>query len=205
MGSTQGKEIGDSFSVDQISKTRIAGQLRDEARPYPNHRSHFWSQEIIPTTNMQKSSLKVKRGVMLRVALPISSVQSSHSVVSNCLRPHGLQHTRHPCPLPTPRACSNSSIALVMLSNHLILCHPLLLLSIFPSIRVFSKELVLHIRWPKYWSFTFSISPFNEYSVLISFRVDWLDLLAVQGTLKSLLQHHSSEASVLRHPAFFIV
>ena len=141
MGSTQGKEIGDSFSVDQISKTRIVGQLRDEARPYPNHRSHFWSQEIIPTTNMQKSSLKVKRGVMLRVALPISSVQSSHSVVSNCLRPHGLQHTRHPCPLPTPRACSNSSIALVMLSNHLILCHPLLLPpSIFPRIRVFSKS-----------------------------------------------------------------
>ena len=129
---------------------------------------------------MQKSSLKVKRGVMLRVALPISSIQFSHSVVSNSLRLHGLQHTRLPCPLPTPRACSNSSIALVMLSNHFILCHPLLfLLSIFPSIRVFSKESVLHIRWPKYWSFSFSITPSNEYSVLISFRVDWLGLLAV--------------------------
>ena len=88
------------------------------------------------------------------------------------------------------------SIKLVMPSNHLILCHPLLLLpAVFPSIRVFSNESVLHIRWPKYWSFSFSISPCNEYSGLISFRMDWLDLLAVQGTLKSLLQHHSSKAS----------
>ena len=89
--------------------------------------------------------------------------------------------------------------------NHFILCHPLLLVpSIFPSIRVFSRESVLHIRWPKYWSFSFSISPSNEYSGLISFRMDWLDLLAVQGTLKSLLQHHSSKASVLQGSAFFI-
>ena len=98
------------------------------------------------------------------------------------------------------------SIESVMLSNHLILCHPLLLLPlIFPSIRVFSKESVLLIRWPKYWSFRFNISPSNEYSGLISFRMDWLDLLAVQGTLKSLLQHHSSKASVLWLSAFFIV
>ena len=91
-----------------------------------------------------------------------------------------------------------------MPSKHLILCHPLLLLpSIFPSIRVFSNESVFHIRWPKYWSF--SISPSNEHSGLISFRMDWLDLLVVQGTLKSLLQHHSSKASILRHLAFFIV
>ena len=97
------------------------------------------------------------------------------------------------------------SIDLVMPSNHLILCHPLLLLpSIFPSIKVFSNESVLCIRWPKYWSFSFSISPSNEYSV-ISFRMDWLDLLAVQGTLKSLLQHHSSKASILQHSVFFIV
>ena len=97
------------------------------------------------------------------------------------------------------------SIDLVMPSNHLILCHPLLLLpSIFPSIRVFSSESVLHIRWPKYWSFSFSISPSNEYSGLISFRMDWLDLFAVQGTLKSLLQHHSLEASILQCSAFFI-
>ena len=95
--------------------------------------------------------------------------------------------------------------ALMMPSNHLILCHPLLLLpSIFPSIRVFSNESVLH-RWPKYRSFSFSISPSNEYSGLISFRMDWLDLFAVQGTLKSLLQHHSSKASILQSSAFFIV
>ena len=98
------------------------------------------------------------------------------------------------------------SIESVMPSNHLILCYPLpLISSIFPSIRVFSKESVLHIRWPKYWSFSFSISPSNEYSGLISFRIDWLDLLAVQGTLKSLLQHHSSKASILWCSAFFIV
>ena len=98
------------------------------------------------------------------------------------------------------------SIKLVMSSNHLILCCPLLLLpSIFPSIRVFSNESALHMRWPKYWSFSFNISPSNEHSGLISFRIDWLDLLAVQGTLKSLLQHHSSKASILRCSAFFIV
>ena len=93
-----------------------------------------------------------------------------------------------------------------MPSNHLILCHPLLLPpSIFPSIRVFSSESVLHFRWPKYYSFSFSISPSNEYSGLISFRMDWLALLAVQGTLKSLLQHHSPKASILLHSAFFII
>ena len=98
------------------------------------------------------------------------------------------------------------SIELVMPSNHRILCCPLLLLSsIFPSIRVFSNESVLRIRWPKYWNFSFNISPFNEYSGLISLRMDWLDLLAVRGTLKSLLQHHSSKASILQCSAFFIV
>ena len=98
------------------------------------------------------------------------------------------------------------SIELAMPSNHLILCRPLLLPpSIFPSIRVFSSESVLCIRWPKYWSFSFSTSPSNEYSGLISFRMDWLDLLAVQGTLKSLFQHHSSKASILQRSAFFIV
>ena len=98
------------------------------------------------------------------------------------------------------------SIESVMPFNHLILCHPLLLLPlIFPRIRVFSKESVLYIRWPEYWSFSFSISPSNEYSRLISFRMDWLDFLVVQGTLKSFLQHHSSKASILRHSAFFTV
>ena len=98
------------------------------------------------------------------------------------------------------------SIESVMPSNHLILCRPLLLLpSIFPTIRVFSNESALHIRWPKYWSFSFNISPSNEHPGLVSFRMDWLDLLAVQGALKGLLQHHSSKASVLLHSAFFIV
>ena len=98
------------------------------------------------------------------------------------------------------------SIESVIPSNHLILCHPLLLLpSIFPSIRVFSNESTLRMRWPKYWSFSFNISPPNEHPVLISFRMDWLDLLVVHGTLKSLLQHHSSKASILQHSAFFIV
>ena len=127
--------------------------------------------------------------------------------MSDSLWPRGLQHARLPCPSPTPRSllkliCNE----LVMPSNHLILCHPLLFPpSIFPSIRVFSNESVLCIMWSKYWSFSFSISPSNEYSGLISFRMDCLDLLAVQGTLKSLLQHHSSKASILRCSAFFIV
>ena len=131
----------------------------------------------------------------------ISSLQFNRSVVSDSLRLHGLQHARLPCPSLT-RAYSKS----VMPSNHLILCGPLLLPpSIFSSIRVFYNESILHIRWPKYWSFSFSISPSNEYSRLISFRIDWFDLLAVQGTLKSLLQYHSSKASVLCCSAFFIV
>ena len=139
--------------------------------------------------------------------LLLPRVQFSCSVMSSSLRPHGLQHTRLPCPSPTPKSLLKfMSIELVMSSNHLILCRPLLLLpSIFPSIRVFSNELVLHIWWPKYWSFSFSISPSNEYSGLISFRIDWFDLLAVQETLRSLLQHHSSKASILLHSAFFIV
>ena len=123
--------------------------------------------------------------------------------MSDCLQPHGLQHTTLPCPLLSPGVCSDSSIELVMLFNHLILCRPLLLLpSIFPSIRVFSNELVLCIRWSKYWSF--SIRPFSAYSVLISFRIDYFDLLAIQGTLKSLL-HHSLKASILQCSAFFMV
>ena len=128
------------------------------------------------------------------------------SVVSNSLWPRGPQDARLPCPSPTPWAYSLTSIELVMPSNHLILCHPLLLLpSIFPSIRVFSNESVLPIRWPKYWSFSFSICPSNECSGLISFRIDWLYLLAVQETLKNLLQCHSSKASVLQCSAFFMV
>ena len=134
----------------------------------------------------------------------VSSVQFSYSVVSDALQNHGRQASQ---------SITNSqsflklmSIESVMPSIHLILCRHLLLLpSILPSIRVFSNESVLHIRWEKYWSFSFSISPSNEYSGLISFRIDWLDLLAIQGTLKSLLQHHSSKASILWHSAFFRV
>ena len=124
--------------------------------------------------------------------------------MSDLLQPHALQHARLPCPLPTPGACSHSCPW--MPPNHLTLCCPLLLLpSILPSSRVFSNKSVLHIRWPKYWSFGITISPSNEYSGLISLRMDWLDLLAVQGTLNSLLQYHSSKAWILQHSAFFMV
>ena len=127
--------------------------------------------------------------------------------MSDSLWPHGLQHTRLPCPSPTLGAYSNSCPSSWW-------CHPTIsssvipfssLLQSFPSIRVFSNESVLCIRWLKYWSFSFSISPSNEYSGLIFFRMDWLDLFEVQGTVKSLLQHHSSKASILQHSAFFIV
>ena len=124
-----------------------------------------------------------------------SSIQFSCSVVSDSSRPHESQHARPPCPSPTPGVHSDStSIESVMPSSHLILCRPLLLLApIPPSIRVFSNESTLRMRWPTYWSFSFSIIPSKEIPGLISFRMDWLDLLAVQGTLKSLLQHHSSK------------
>ena len=134
----------------------------------------------------------------------MSSVQCRCSVVSDSLRPQELQHTRPSCPSPTPGVYSNSC----PLSWW---CHPTIsssvvpFSSLLPSIRIFSNKSVFHIRWPKYWSFNFSISPSNKCSGLISFRMDWLDLLAVQGTLKSLLQHHSSKASILHHSAFFIV
>ena len=141
----------------------------------------------------------------------VKSVQFSRLVMYDSLWPHEPQHARPPCPSPTARVYPNCqslpmSIELVMPSNHLILCHPLFLLpSIFPSIRDFSNESALCIRWPKYWGFSFNISPSKEHPGLISFRMDWLDLLEVQGTLKSLLQHHSSKASILWCSAFFIV
>ena len=120
--------------------------------------------------------------------------------MSSFFRPHESQHARPPCPSPTPGVHSDCP------SSHLILCRPLILLPrIPPSIRVFSNESTLPMRWPKYWSFSFSIIPSKEHRGLISFRMDWWDLLAVQGTLKSLLQHHSSKASILRCSAFFIV
>ena len=136
-------------------------------------------------------------------AASFSLVQFSRSVVSVSLRPHESQHARPPCPSQTPRVYSNSGASSQW-------CHPaisslLLLPPIPPSIRVFSNESTLRIRWPKYGSFSFSISPSSEHPGPISFRMDWLDLLAVQGTLKSLLQHHSSKASIFRHSAFFTV
>ena len=135
-----------------------------------------------------------------------SSVQFSHSVVSNSSRPHESQHARPPCPSPTPGVHSNSCPSSRW-------CHPAthplsplhLLLPIPPSIRIFSSESTICMRWPKYWSFSLSISPSNVHPGLISFRIDWLDLLAVQGTLKSLLQHYSSKASILWHSAFLTV
>ena len=136
-----------------------------------------------------------------------ASVQFSRSVVSDSLRPHESQHARPPCPSPSHRVSLKlMSIESVMPSSNLILCRPLFLLPpIPPSIRVFSNESTLRLRWPKYWSFSFSISPSKEHPGLISFRMARLDLLAVQGTLKSLLQHHSSKASILQCSAFFTV
>ena len=144
---------------------------------------------------------------MTKFSLNCKSVQFS-SVVQSCLtlRPHGLQHSRPPSPWPTPRVYSNSC----PLSRW---CHPTIIFSVGPFSSTFNLsqhqglfcESVLCTRWPKYWSFSLSISPSNEYSGLISFRMDWLDLLAVQGTLKSLLQHHSSKASILWCSAFFMV
>ena len=125
--------------------------------------------------------------------------------MSDSLWPHGLQHARLPCPSPIPGVAHTHVHWVEMPSNHRILCHPLLLPSIFPSIRVFSSESVLCIRWPKYRCFSFSISPSNEYSGLISFRIDWFDLLAVHETLKSLLQHHSLKAPIPQRSAFFMV
>ena len=135
-----------------------------------------------------------------------NSVQFSCSVVSDSLQPHESQHARPPLSIINSRSSLRlMSIESVMPSSHLILCHPLLLPSIPPSIRVFSNESTLCMRWPKYWGFSFSIIPSKDYPGLISFRMDWLDLLAIQGTHKSLLQHHSLKASILRLSAFFTV
>ena len=157
------------------------------------------------------STQKLKRIIIWKkwknIRPQFSSVQFSRSVVSDSLRPRESQHARPPCPSPTPGVHSNSCPSKsVMPSSHLILCRPLLLLPpISPSIRVFSNESTLRMRWPKYWSFSFNISPSSEHPGMISFRMDWLDFLAVQGTLKSLLQHHSSKASILQYSAFITI
>ena len=157
-----------------------------------------------PMTISSGESLWVSKGVDMRFR-STNSVQFSHSVVSDSLRPHEPQHSRPPCPSPTPRVHPNPCPSSRW-------CHPTISSSVgpfsscpqsFPESGYFSNESALPIRWPKYWSFGFNISPSNEHPGLISFRMDWLDLLAVQGTLKSLLQHHSSKASILWHSAFF--
>ena len=180
--------------------------VRQTPLPMEFSRQEYWSQlpcpppGDLPDPGIEPTSLKSRAlaGMFFITRTTweahriISSVQFSCSVVSNSLRPHGLQQASLPCPSPAPGVYSNSCPSVmpsVMPSNHLILCHPLLLLpSIFPSIRVFSDESVLRTRWPKYWSFSFNISPSNEHPGLIPFRMVWLDLLAVQGTLKNLLQ-----------------
>ena len=155
-------------------------------------REAYWRGLPFPSPMHESEKWKVKAKSLSRVRLLATpwtaACQASLSITNSC------------------SLLKLMSIELVMSSNHLILCRPLLLLpSIFPSIRVFSNESALHIRWPKYWSFSFNISPSSEHPGLISFRVDWLYLLVVQGTLKSLIQHHSSKALILQHSAFFIV
>ena len=152
------------------------------------------SWNIRSQNNQKKSKQKRSLGQMVGIQNPFSSVHFSHSVVSDFLWPHGLQHARPPCPSPTPGAYSNSC----PLSRW---CHPAISSSVTPFSSCLQSSpasgsfsvTVLHIRWPKYWSFSFSISPSNEYSGLISFKMYWLNLLAVQGTLKSLLQHHHGQ------------
>ena len=140
-----------------------------------------------------------------KIAADGDSVQFSHSVMSGSLRPHGPQHGQASLPHRLPELTQTHVLPVGDAIHHLMLCHPLLLPSIFPSIRVFSNESVLHTRWSECWSFSFSISPSNEYSGLISFRMDWLDLLVVQGTFKGFLQHHSWKGSILQCSAFFMV
>ena len=166
-------------------------------------RQEYWSGLPFPSSgNLPNPGIKLSSPALPVDSLP-SSVQFSHS---DWVTPWTAACQTFPSITNSWSSLKLMSIESVMPSNHLFLCHPLLPLpSIFPSIRVFSNESALHIRWPKYWSFSFNISVSNEYSGLIYFRMDWLDLLAVQGTLKTLLQHHSSKTSILWPSAFFIV
>ena len=175
-------------------------------------RQEYWSGLPFPSPDLPSPGIEPATSALQVDSLllshqggpPFPSVQFSCSVVSDSFRPHESQHTRPPCPSQTPGVYSDSCPSSRWC--HLILCRPLLLLlPTPPSIRVFSNESALRMRWPKYWSFSFSISPSSEHPGLICFRMDWLDLLAVQGTLKSLFQHHRSKASILRHSAFFTV
>ena len=163
----------------------------------PSSRGYSWPMDQIQVSCIAGRSFTV---------WATSSVQSSHSAMSDSLQSHEPQHARPPCPSPTPGVHPNPCLWSRWCHPTVILCRPLLLLpSVFPSIRGFSNESALRIRWPKDWSFSFNISPSNEHPGLISFRMDWVDLLAVQGSLKSLLQHHSSKVSILLCLAFFVV
>ena len=178
------------FSVHGILQARIPKWVAmPSSRGSSQPRDPTIKEDSLPLTPPGKPQVQFSRSVVTDSATPWTAAHQASLSITNSWSLLKLM-----------------SIESVMPSNHLILCRPLLLLpSVFPSIRVFSNESVLHIRWPKYWNFRFSISPSNEYSRLVSFRIDWLDLLAVQGTVKSLLHHHSSEASVLQCSAFFIV
>ena len=168
-------------------------------------RPEYWSRYQFPSPgDLPNPGIKPRSPALQVDSLPAEPQVQFSSVVSHSLQTHGLQHARLLSPPLSQSLLKFMSIELVILSSHLILCCPLLLLlSIFSSIKIFSSVLARHIRWPEYWSF--SINPSNEYSGLISFRIDWFNFLAVQGTLKSLLQHHCSKASVLQHSAFFMV
>ena len=159
----------------------------------------FWMLSFKPTFSLSSFTF-IKRRFNSSLLSVKRVIQFSRSIMSDSLRPQQPQHARPPCPSPLPESTQTH---VHWVSDAIILCHPLLLLpSIFPSIQVFSNESALCISWPKYWSFSFNISPSNEHPGLISFTMDWLDLLAVQGTFKSLLQHHNSKASVLLCSAF---
>ena len=164
---------------------------------------HYAKSELESGSDSPSSSCKLPTFNYFQTTWKVSCCWFSRQVMSNSSWPHGLQHTRLPCPSPSPRVCPSSRPF-----NQW--CHPTISTSIipissctqfFPSIKVFSNELALCIRWPRYWSFSFSISPSKEYSELISFRIDWFDILAVQGSLKSLLQHHSWKASIFNGPS----
>ena len=205
-GGRDGKEY--ACNAGDLGLITGSGRSHEEGNGY---HSNILAQKIPWTEEPDRSPQSGKEmGMTEQLTLnpqQLVSLQFS-SVAQSCLfaAPQLAANQASLCIANSQSLFKLMSIKSVMPSNHLILCHPLLLLpSIFPSIRVFSDESVLHIRWPKYWSFSFSISPSNEYSGLISFRMGWLDLLAIQGTLKSLLQYQSSKASILRHSVFFIV
>ena len=173
-----------------------------------HHQLPKFAQTHVLKLGMPSNHLILCRPLLLlpSILASISSVQLSHSVMSDSLRPHELQHSRPPCSSQLPESTQTHvhCVGDAIQPSHP-LSSPSPPPSIFPSIGVFSNESALRIRWPKYWNFSFNISPSNEYSGLISFRIEWFDLLAVQETLKSLLQHHSSKASILWHSAFFTV